>query len=202
MLGELASEQNFLLLDEPTNDLDLATISALEDFVLDEFDGVLIVVSHARYFLDKVADHLLVLPADGTGRVDDWTGSFTEYLDYREEELEAERKKRQEAAARGGSRAQPPRAPSADDASAGDATTKKVKPLSEYERKQLARLEVQLGEIGDEQAELQARVDGFSGDGYAELQEWTERIGELAERAAEMEVKWLELAERDEGAAS
>ena len=69
MLRVLARQPNFLLLDEPTNDLDLDTIGALEDFLMDEFAGVLLVVSHDRYFLDKVVDHLFVLPGDGVGEV-------------------------------------------------------------------------------------------------------------------------------------
>ena len=81
LLQVLARQPNVLLLDEPTNDLDLDTIAVLETF-LQTFAGVLIIVSHDRYFLDKVVDHLFVLSADGSAEVRDWGGSFSEYLEY------------------------------------------------------------------------------------------------------------------------
>jgi ATP-binding cassette subfamily F protein uup len=73
---------NFLVLDEPTNDFDVKTLSILEDF-LQNFAGCIIVVSHDRYFMDRVADYCFIL--DGSGGVKSFPGSFSEYLDYAQE---------------------------------------------------------------------------------------------------------------------
>ena len=77
LLKLLMSSPNVLFLDEPTNDLDIGTLSILEDY-LDDFDGTVITVSHDRYFLDKVADDLLIF--EGQGKIERYTGLFTDYL--------------------------------------------------------------------------------------------------------------------------
>ncbi|MGB1032973.1 MAG: ATP-binding cassette domain-containing protein, partial [Flavobacteriales bacterium] len=89
LLRILMANPNFLILDEPTNDLDIFTLSLLEDY-LQDFPGVLIIVSHDRYFLDKLVNHLFVL--DGTGQIKDIAGNYTE---YRIALQEAEKQKRQ-----------------------------------------------------------------------------------------------------------
>jgi ATP-binding cassette subfamily F protein uup len=77
LLAILMEQPNVLLLDEPTNDLDVATLTVLEDY-LDQFPGTVITVSHDRYFLDKVADHLLIF--DGNAKIERAVGMFTDYL--------------------------------------------------------------------------------------------------------------------------
>ncbi len=77
LLKLLMQQPNVLLLDEPTNDLDIATLTVLEDYI-SHFDGTVITVSHDRYFLDKVADHLLIF--NGQGQIDRYSGQFTDYL--------------------------------------------------------------------------------------------------------------------------
>src|SRR5690606_33338070 len=89
LLTVLMDNPNFLILDEPTNDLDILTLNVLEDFLL-EFEGCLLVVSHDRYFLDKLCNHLFIF--EGEGKVKDFNGS---YQDYREELRVAEDKKRE-----------------------------------------------------------------------------------------------------------
>ncbi|MGV3487464.1 MAG: ATP-binding cassette domain-containing protein, partial [Tuberibacillus sp.] len=83
LLRTLMTEPNVLLLDEPTNDLDVQTLTILEDF-LDQFPGVVITVSHDRYFLDRVVDHLIAF--EGDGRIRQFAGSYTEYTETREAE--------------------------------------------------------------------------------------------------------------------
>lgn len=92
LLRILMEEPNVLFLDEPTNDLDVQTLSVLEDY-LAEFPGAVITVSHDRYFLDKIAEQLFVF--EGSGEIDHYYGSYTDYLEVkkREKELEAEEKK-------------------------------------------------------------------------------------------------------------
>jgi ATP-binding cassette subfamily F protein uup len=80
LLTVLSAKPNFLILDEPTNDLDLLTLNVLEEFLL-SFQGCLIVVSHDRYFMDKLAGHLLVF--DGEGQLNGFTGSYSEFLKQR-----------------------------------------------------------------------------------------------------------------------
>jgi ATP-binding cassette subfamily F protein uup len=92
LLHTLMQEPNVLLLDEPTNDLDVQTLTILEDY-LDSFPGVVITVSHDRYFLDRVVDHLFAF--EGDGRVRQFMGDYTDYLELRQqEEAEAEAARR------------------------------------------------------------------------------------------------------------
>lgn len=87
----LIKNPNFLILDEPTNDLDIFTLQVLEDYLL-SFEGCLIVVSHDRYFMDKLVDHIFVLNGDGT--IKDIVGNYNEYRDYREEQVIEKRKEK------------------------------------------------------------------------------------------------------------
>lgn len=86
LLHVLLQNPNFLIFDEPTNDLDIKTLSILEDF-LNDFDGCLIVVSHDRYFMDRVTDYLFIF--DGNGNIKEFTGNYSDYLEYKKE-LDAE----------------------------------------------------------------------------------------------------------------
>jgi ABC transport system ATP-binding/permease protein len=90
LLTVLISQPNFLILDEPTNDMDLSTLTVLEDY-LENYKGCLIIVSHDRYFMDKLVDHLLVFEGDGVLR--EYPGNYTDYRYEAQEELEASRKK-------------------------------------------------------------------------------------------------------------
>jgi len=200
MLQVLARQPNFLCLDEPTNDLDLDTIQVLEEFLVEEFSGVLLVVSHDRFFLDKVVDHLFVLPGDGIGEVLDWQASFTDYLLYQEHE---------ERLAKDAPLPLPPPPPAAPDIASSSSKVDNApapppevadKPLSNFERKQLERLEGEMEALAEQQAGLQAKVDGFDAtcSGYTELQEWTEQIESLGAELEDVETKWLVLADRAE----
>lgn len=83
MLSILATNPNFLILDEPTNDLDLVTIAVLEEFLL-QYEGCLVVVSHDRFFMDRITDHLFVFEGDGV--VKDFWGTYSEYSKEKEEQ--------------------------------------------------------------------------------------------------------------------
>ena len=88
LLRVLMGNPNFLVLDEPTNDLDIKTLSILEDF-LQKFAGCIMVVSHDRYFMDRTVSYLFVL--DGTGSIKSFPGNYSEYLDYQAEESRAQK---------------------------------------------------------------------------------------------------------------
>lgn len=95
LLTVLMKNPNFLILDEPTNDLDIATLNVLEDF-LEDFPGCLIVVSHDRYFLDNLVDHIFVF--EGNGKIKDFPGNYTEYQEKKAEEKQQTRKTEKQAA--------------------------------------------------------------------------------------------------------
>ena len=186
LLSVLAKEPNVLLLDEPTNDLDLDTLAVLEDFLLG-FKGVLLVVSHDRYFVDKVCDQLFVLGAGGDGDVRRWPDSFTQWVEWKRREEEE-----QKAVPSSPSSPAPPAPPPPPKAAESS------KPLSAFEERELASLEAKIEELTEAEAALQTQINGFDADrnGYSELEEWTAELDALGAKLATTEEKWLALAER------
>lgn len=180
LLSILMRNPNLLILDEPTNDLDIVTLNILEEY-LHEFAGTLIVVSHDRHFLDRVADHLLVFC--GEGRVKDFVGSFSEYRMYvkeleagRKAELAAE-KKNAKAAGTAARRAERPEGP---------------RRLGYREKKELEAIESTLAGLEEEKTELELRISSGSLD-YAQLSQDAQRIQEILEEKDRLETRWLEL---------
>jgi ATP-binding cassette subfamily F protein uup len=194
LLQVLAMQPNILLLDEPTNDLDLQTLQVLEEFLLG-FAGVVLTVSHDRYFVDSVCKRLLVLPEDSGGEVLSWGGSFSEYLRWRDETEE-----------KGGVKPQPPSTPSKGNrggaGNGGDrphtSDSKASKPLSAFEERQLEKLEEEVEALTAQRRNLEKQVSGFdpSRDGYSDLQDWNDALEALGPKLEEAEEKWLALAER------
>ena len=175
LLTILMQEPNLLILDEPTNDLDIVTLNILEEYLL-EFKGTLLIVSHDRHFMDRVADHLLVFC--GEGKVKDFTGTFSEYRSYIKD-YEAGQKAVQKPAAK-------PAAPK-------PAAQPKPRKLSFKEQRELEALEAELPVLEQEKSELeQAMSSGTLA--YAELQKSSERIQELIALIDEKEMRWLELS--------
>ncbi|CAM9538140.1 unnamed protein product, partial [Chrysoparadoxa australica] len=174
LLKVLALNPNVLVLDEPTNDLDLVTLGTLEEFLLTEYKGCLLVVSHDRYFMDRIAQHLFVFEGDGVVR--DFEGSFTDYLDIRKqiEKDEAARAKAQSATAAETSQSQ--QAEEAED----EAPKRK---LSYSEKIQYGKLEEEIEALGVRQAELQDLLDNShaSGADFSEMNEWSTELGKIAE---------------------
>lgn len=187
LLSILMKNPNLLILDEPTNDLDIVTLNILEEY-LREFSGTLLMVSHDRHFLDRVADHLLVFC--GEGRVKDFVGSFSAYRSYIKD-LEAEKKKderdrRQAEAA----------VKAADKPAAGSGTQAKGdrKPgrLSYRQAREVEQIEARLPEIERQKAELERQMS--SGElTYALMQEASSKMSSLLEEAENLETRWLEL---------
>ncbi|POM27107.1 putative ABC transporter ATP-binding protein [Actinomadura rubteroloni] len=165
VLRLLMGEPNVLLLDEPTNDLDIETLTELED-LLDGWPGTLVVVSHDRYFLERVTDHVVALLGDGGVAM--LPGGVDEYLRRRAEGL---------------SPVAPPK-PAAKPASGQDWKA----------RKELDRLERRLDKLTRQQAELHEQLAAHATD-YARLQELDARLKALQTEAAEVEEEWLMLAE-------
>ena len=151
LLQVLMRQPNVLLLDEPTNDLDIATLTVLEDY-LDHFPGTVITVSHDRYFLDKVADQLLIF--DGNGRIERAVGEFSDYL---------AKQKPQSAASKTDSAAAKPKAP------AKKAAPKQKSKLTYAEQIEYDKLQQELDELDEQLAKVKAEMAQVNGEDYVKL---------------------------------
>ena len=175
----LMRNPNFLILDEPTNDLDIVTLGILEEY-LRAFKGCVIVVSHDRYFVDKVADHLLVFC--GGGEVKDFTGTYSEYVAW----------KREYEAARHAQEEQARPKPQAVRTQAADGAPRK---LSYNEKRELEALEREIPALEAEKAALEESLSSGS-LGVDELTAQSQRIAELIGLIDEKTMRWLLLSER------
>lgn len=180
LLTVLMRSPNFLILDEPTNDLDLMTLNVLEEY-LSGFAGSLLIVSHDRFFVDKLADHLFIF--EGGGRVKDFVGSYSGYRQYlkdREEERRVEsRENRKETRAA---------------ASASSDRGERKRRLTYKEKMEKEQLERDLSSLGEEKKSLEERL--CSGTMSAqELTDGSVRLGEVNCLIDEKELRWLELDE-------
>ena len=176
LMTVLMRNPNFLILDEPTNDLDLFTLNVLEDY-LNSFDGCLLIVSHDRYFMDKVVDHLFVF--EGEGKIKDFPGNYSELRSYQAEE---EKKKKLEALENKPLVKAPVKA------------KEKPKKLSYKEKLEFEKLEQEIETLTEEREGLETEIN--SGDlGHEALLSKGKRIAELIELLDEKEMRWLELSE-------
>ena len=171
----LMRNPNFLVLDEPTNDLDIVTLNILEDYLIN-FKGCVIVVSHDRYFMDKVVDHLLVFK--GNAEIKDFPGNYTDYRDWRNE---------QEAIAR--------KATASDNATKtqnNKPRNETKKKLSFAEKRELEALEVEIAQLEEEKKTLE---EGFASGtlDMDTLQKNAKRMEELIPLLDEKSMRWLEL---------
>jgi ATP-binding cassette subfamily F protein uup len=183
LLKLLLDEPNVLLLDEPTNDLDIETLTVLEDF-LDGWPGTLVVVSHDRYFLERVTDSTWALLGDG--QISMLPGGVEEYLERRAALL-AEPAHPSAGSTQGGQGGQEAPAAAAPKAKAGSAEERAA-------RKTLARLDKRLERIAAREAELNALVLEHASD-HQRLAEISAELGELSAEKDEVEMEWLEAAE-------
>ena len=179
----LMKAPNFLILDEPTNDLDIITLQILEDY-LAKFKGCLIVVSHDRYFMDKVVDHLLVF--EGDGRVKDFPGNYREYRAKKEEE-EAMRK---------ASKANAPTSSASDTKNMNRDGTQRKRKMSFKEKKEFEQLEKDLAML---EAEKRSIEEGLSSGKLSveKITQMSKRLPILQDELDEKEMRWLELSEME-----
>lgn len=177
LLTVLMRNPNVLILDEPTNDLDILTLNVLEEY-LKGFAGSVIIVSHDRFFLDKIADHLFVFEGDGV--VKDFVGSYSEYREYIKEKEKQARAREREMAQK-----------EAQKKAAQEPQQKKRK-LSYKEQRELEQLEKELQELEGEKRLLEEKLSGGELQGQ-ELSEASVRIGEVMALLDEKEMRWLEL---------
>ena len=193
LLAILFKNPNFLILDEPTNDLDLATLAVLENF-LSEYGGCLIIVSHDRYFMDRLVDHLFVFEGDGVVR--DFPGNYSLYRTWLKDQ---ETLNRQAGAGKQSTLVIPEASTSnAEDVSPGDhksqVTTQKSKKLSYKEQREFETLEKEIPALEKEKESITAQMSGAALP-YDQLQALTARITEVTRLLEEKEFRWLELSE-------
>jgi ATP-binding cassette subfamily F protein uup len=179
---------NFLILDEPTNDLDIVTLNVLEEY-LQDFGGCVIVVSHDRYFMDKVVDHLLVFHGDGD--LQDYPGNYSDYREWRE--LKAA-EAREQAAATSGVGSSAKSAPSAASANVKPKTEKPPK-MTFAERREFEALEQQLPALEAEKKQLEEAMSSGTLSSQ-DLMEKGRRMMALIAELEEKEMRWLELSEK------
>ncbi|MBK7639947.1 MAG: ABC-F family ATP-binding cassette domain-containing protein [Bacteroidetes bacterium] len=176
LLTILMANPNFLILDEPTNDLDILTLNALEDF-LDDYRGCLIIVTHDRYLLDKMADHLFVL--EGMGKIKDFNGTYREYRAYlKEQEINKKKDEKQNTV-----------------------PEKKVIELNEEKKKLSFKEQKELDEIGKRIPKLEKEKEAINqlflnpNLDAAEIKENSQKLANLINELDTLELRWLELSE-------
>jgi len=183
LLSILFKNPNFLVLDEPTNDLDLQTLRTLEDF-LQDFPGCILIVSHDRYFMDRLVDHLFAF--EGNGDIRDFPGNYSQYRIWKQLEENAEGK--------------------IEKAESEKLKTENVKPktngaekakLSFKEKTEFEKLEREIAELEKEKSLLEVKLNNGSMD-FEKLQETSERISNIIVLLDKKEMRWLDLSERAE----
>ena len=184
LLSILFRNPNFLILDEPTNDLDLPTLGVLENFLMD-FPGNLLIVSHDRYFMDRLIDHLFVFEGDGLVR--DFPGNYSQYRRWQMEEqsLLHEKNKAKPSSGTGGENH--PRL-----------SSKERQQLSFKEKREFETLVKELADLNREKLVITEKLHNGS-TSFEELEELSVRIGEVNRLLDEKELRWLELSEKHEG---
>jgi len=185
LLSILFRNPNFLILDEPTNDLDLPTLGVLENF-LSEFPGCLLIVSHDRYFMDRLVDHLFIFEGDGVIR--DFPGNYSQY---------------RQAIANGvqsgmGSVMSGNELPSTNNGEPAinnqQSTTSNKRQLSYKEKREFELLEKEIADLTKEKEIVTEKLNNGNTP-FEELQQFSHRIGEITQLLDEKELRWLELSE-------
>ncbi|WP_278564426.1 ABC-F family ATP-binding cassette domain-containing protein [Prevotella melaninogenica] len=176
----LMKNPNFLVLDEPTNDLDIQTLQILEEY-LQDFPGCVIVVSHDRYFMDKVVDHLLVFK--GEGEIQDFPGNYTQFRDF--QKMKSKEEEQQKPTKNS--------SPTANEQKKDYRNNTKRK-MSFKEKREYEQLSDQIAQLEEEKQQLEEEL--CSGNlSVDELTEKSKRLPILKDELDELELRWLELAE-------
>lgn len=175
----LITNPNFLVLDEPTNDLDIVTLNILEEY-LQQFKGCVIVVSHDRYFMDKVVDHLLAF--QGNAKIKDFPGNYTEYREWKEMQEAIEKEKEQAAK------------PKEDKPQIASPKNDDRKKLSFKEKREFEELDLLIPKLEEEKEKLENELSSgtLSTD---ELLSKSNRISELIDEIDEKTMRWMELSD-------
>ena len=189
----LMRQPNFLVLDEPTNDLDIVTLQILEEY-LQDFPGCVIVVSHDRYFMDKVVDHLLVFKGDGV--VKDFPGNYTQYREWEKTSPSPQSLPRKEGNnyPKGDKKAEKELSaplPASDGHGGGSSSSRK---LSYKEKREMEQLEKDIAALEAEQKQIEEALCGGT-TSVEEITRLSKRLPVLKDELDEKSMRWLELSE-------
>jgi ATP-binding cassette subfamily F protein uup len=179
LLRVMMQEPNFLILDEPTNDLDITTLNVLEEFLMN-FPGCLLIVSHDRYFLDRLVDHLFVF--ENEGNIRDFPGNYTDYRNFLVEN-KAEIKE-----------AIPQTATVPNTQPVVSSVSSSKRKLSYKEQKEFETLEADMAKLESQKAAIVEKLNGGS-ESHEELTKWAKEIERIGAEIEEKELRWLELSE-------
>lgn len=171
----LMRSPNFLILDEPTNDLDIVTLGILEEYLCD-FNGCLIVISHDRYFLDNIVDHLFVL--EGNGKIKDFPGNYSDYRKWRDESM-----------------LQNKETSTPKDKTTEKPRTERQPKMTFKERKEFELLTIEIEQLTTEKEELDILFN--SGEEIHDIIEKSARYNDIKQLLDEKEMRWLELSEKE-----
>ena len=185
LLSILFRNPNFLILDEPTNDLDLPTLGVLENF-LSEYQGCLLIVSHDRYFMDRLTDHLFVF--EGNGEIKDFPGNYTQYRLWKKEQEEESRLQ-----LAGNKLQQTGNGLQSTGVKEQDLNIEKKK-LSYKEKREFELLQKEIGELEKEKKDITDKLNSNALP-YEQLQQFSNRIGEISQLLDQKEMRWLQLSE-------
>lgn len=184
LLLVLVQNPNFLILDEPTNDLDISTLNVLEEFLLN-FSGCVLIVTHDRYFMDRLVEHVFVL--EGQGKVRDFPGNYTDYREWRDDQPKSPASQNDKPTVA----APKNQIPTAVVSSASVPAARKK--LSFKEMREYETLEKDIEQMEQRKAEVVALLN--TGGHHEQLTAWANEIEQLDQRIAEKSDRWLELAE-------
>lgn len=182
LLTLLMENPNFLILDEPTNDLDLLTLTTLEEFLMN-YQGCLLIVSHDRYFLDRLCDHLFVF--EGDGAIKDYNGSYAQYRIEKHAEEEQKQKLEKEKAKKEATAQQQP---------TQIATAPKARKATYKEKHEWENLEGDMAALEKKKTELAEKLSSGEGD-HTQIAQWAAEVEEIVAQLDEKEMRWLELSE-------
>ncbi|AZI22195.1 ABC transporter ATP-binding protein [Chryseobacterium taklimakanense] len=180
LMKVLYENPNFLIFDEPTNDLDLPTLTVLENFLLN-FQGCVIIVSHDRYFMDRIVDHVLAF--EGEGKIRDFVGNFSEYR----EKIRETRTENQERQAK----TDEPQTKSENPATSNQKPA--TKKLSFKEQRELETIEKEMPKLEQRRADILEKLNNESD--YEKISKLSEELQTVSDELGEMEMRWLELQE-------
>ncbi len=182
LLTILVKNPNFLILDEPTNDLDIVTLQTLEEF-LDEFKGCVLIVSHDRYFMDRLVDHVFAF--EGDGEIKDFPGTYTDYRIWKQEQPLIKPSAVAETAV------ESPSAP-AEEKSAAAAPAKSLKKLSFKVQRELEELEKEIPMLEEKKLRIEGQLASGITD-YNEIQKLSTELQSIKDALDEKSMRWLEI---------
>ena len=183
LLRVMMEEPNFLILDEPTNDLDITTLNVLEEFLMN-FPGCLLIVSHDRYFLDRLVDHLFVF--EDNGHIRDFPGNYTDYRNFLAENKESN--------AGNGKQSIVQNSPLNTTVAIQTAVATSKRKLSFKEQKELENLEAEMAKLEVKKVDVVDKLNVGS-ESHEELIRWAKELERLNAELEEKEMRWLELSE-------